>query len=160
MPIAVVDSHADKPPRAFYGSNELLKLILGAGETIKVRSGSMLFQAGEPLKGLYVVVKGRFALWSGEDHVRVTRVAERRCLLGLPATIRNKPYSLSAEAVADSQVCFLSPEQFRLLLTSHPAAGAEVLNLLAEEISILRRLAVYEAERTRRVFRSSRDPNR
>ncbi len=149
MPIAVLNDNANEPPKAFYGSNELLRLLSGIGKTINVRSGSILFRSGEPLRGLYVVVKGRFALWSGEDHVRVTRVAERRCLLGLPATIRNKSYSLSAEAVTDSQVCFLNPEQFRSLLSSHPEAGTEVLNLLAEEISILRRLAVYETERVK-----------
>jgi CRP-like cAMP-binding protein len=146
------NNHADaancgKGLKPFHASHELLKLIQAAGTVHSVGSGSMLFRAGEPTRGVYIVLSGRFALWSGEDPTRITRIAENRCLMGLPATIRMKPYSLSAEAVADAKVCLISPEQFRTLLTTNPEAGAEILRLLAEEISVLSRLTVYEAGR-------------
>jgi CRP-like cAMP-binding protein len=102
--------------KPFGASKQLLSEMLNVGETISVPSGSMLFEAGQPTHGVYIVLQGTFALWSGEDPVRITRIADRGCLLGLPATIRQKPYSLSAEAVISSQVCRLSPKEFKALL--------------------------------------------
>jgi CRP-like cAMP-binding protein len=141
------ETRSEKTPRStkpFGASKQFLSEVLKIGETIAVPSGSMLFEAGQPTHGVYIVLQGKFALWSGEDPVRITRIADRGCLLGLPATIRQKPYGLSAEAVINAQVCRLSPEQFKALLAKSRQAREEVLLLLAEEISTLRRLAVYE----------------
>lgn len=138
-------NRSEKTPTAakpFCASHALLSEMLKIGETLAVPSGSMLFEAGQPTRGVYVVMQGKFALWSGEDPVRITRIAERGCLLGLPATIRQKPYGLSAEAVSSANVCRLDPEQFKRLLAKNRSAREEVLVLLAEEISTLRRLAV------------------
>ena len=93
---------------------------------------------------MFLVLEGRVALSSGEDPVRITRIAERGSLLGLPATIRNKPYSLTAEAVTDLQLCHIVASRFCQQLAMNASLGLAVLTMLAEEISILRKLAVYE----------------
>ena len=99
---------------------------------------------GQESEGVFLVLEGRVALSSGEDPVRITRIAEKGSLLGLPATVRDKPYSLTAEAVTDLRVCHMLPAAFRELLATNATLGLTVVNMLAEEISILRKLAVYK----------------
>ena len=120
--------------------NELTKI----GKTRRVREGTILFRKGQAPKGAFLVLEGRVAFSSGEDPVRITRIAEEGSLLGLPATVRNKPYSLTAEAVTKLRVCQVPTAKFRELLGTNAALGLTVVNMLAEEISILRKLAVYE----------------
>src|SRR3954470_6079758 len=87
---------------AFQASPEICAELQRIGKPLDVKSNTLLFQRGEQNRGLYVVTAGRFALSSGDDPVTVTRIAEKGCLLGLPATVRDAPYSLTAEAVVDS----------------------------------------------------------
>jgi thioredoxin reductase (NADPH) len=128
--------------RAFKASAELGNELERIGKRRRVNSGTILFREGEQNCGVFVVLSGRFALSAGDDPLRVTRVAEMGSLLGLPATVRQKPYSLTAEAVTDSVVCLVSPEQFRDLLSKNTKLGFEVLTMLADEVSVLRRLKV------------------
>lgn len=122
-------------------SAELLRL-----GTLKTASaGTILFRLGQEPNGVFLVMEGRVALSSGEDPVRVTRIAEKGSLLGLPATVQNHPYSLTAEAVSYVKLCHISPSKFRKLLATNTELGLTVVNMLAEEISVLRKLAVYKA---------------
>ncbi len=72
------------------------------------------------------------------------RIAERGSLLGLPATVSGKRYSLTAEVVAQSRLALLSPGRFKELLHDNPALGLIVVQMLAEEVSAVRKLAVYK----------------
>jgi hypothetical protein len=89
---------------AFQAPPAVCEELQRIGKHQTVESGTTLFERGEQNRGLFVVTSGRFALSSGDDPVRVTRIAEKGSLLGLPATVRDAPYSLTAEAVTDSAV--------------------------------------------------------
>lgn len=106
-------------------------------------SGSVLFRKGERPRGIFLVLEGRVALSSGDDPTRITRIAGAHSILGLPATVRDKPYSLTAEAVSEGIVCRVTPARFRKLLLGNPAIGSEVVAILAEEVIALRGLTVY-----------------
>jgi CRP-like cAMP-binding protein len=73
----------------------------------------------------------------------VTRIAEKGSLLGLPATVRRKPYSLTAEATSPAEVRVISGKQFRKLLSTNTALGMKIVTILADEVATLRRLAVH-----------------
>ncbi len=134
----------EKTPSPFEVSKALLAELEAIGTRKAVEAGTMLFRKGEPTRGVFVMLSGRVALSSGDDPVRITRVAERGSLLGLPATVLDNPYSLSAEAVVDSEVSVIPPARFRSFLSSNTRLGVEVVNILAEEIAVLRQLAVYQ----------------
>ncbi len=120
-------------------SVELEKL----GVRQSVPAGTILFREGEDVRGVYLVLNGRFALSAGEDPTRVTRIAEHGSLLGLPATVRSKPYSLTAEAVTDADVCLVSVDCFRTLIVENSSIGMEVIAMLADEVATLRKISVY-----------------
>lgn len=134
-----------KTIRAFQAPPDVCEELHRIGKHLAVPSGTTLFESGEQNRGLFVVIAGRFALSSGDDPVRVTRIAEKGSLLGLPATVRDAPYSLTAEAVTDSDVCVISPIEFRDLLTNNPAVGLAVVSILAEEVFQMRRIFVFKA---------------
>ena len=141
MRFAENDSKVSKP---FEIPDDIRTELIRIGTSRSVLPGTIIFRRGQEPGGVFLVLEGRVALSSGEDPVRITRVAERGSLLGLPATIRNKPYSLTAEAVTDLQLCHVPPSQFCQQLTTNASLGLTVVNMLAEEISILRKLAVYK----------------
>lgn len=129
----------------FAASRELCTKLQGLGTRQSVAAGTILFREGDFTRGLFLVLSGRVALSAGDDPNRVTRIAEPGSVLGLPATVRNKTYSLTAEVVADAELCQVSPQQFNELLKSDAGIGCEIVTMLAEEISMLRSLAVYRA---------------
>jgi CRP-like cAMP-binding protein len=135
----------EKSAKPFEVSTQVFKELVEIGTTESVSAGAILFRQGQHTKGVFLVLHGRVALSSGDDPVRITRVAEKGSLLGMPASIRNIPYSLTAEAVTGVQYCHLSVAKFRKLLSTNTALGLSVVNILAEEISVLRKLAVYKA---------------
>lgn len=132
------------PIRAFTASPELCFELQRIGKRKCVPAGTFLFHKGDKNRGVFLVLSGRFALSSGEDPTRITRIAEKGSLLGLPATVRNRAYSLTAEATGDAEVCVISAKRFREMLSTNTLLGMSVVSMLAEEVSILRRLAVHE----------------
>jgi CRP-like cAMP-binding protein len=134
-----------KSIRAFQAPPEICEKLQRIGKHTTVAPGTILFKRGEQNRGLFVVASGRFALASGDDPVSVTRIAEKGSLLGLPATVRDAPYSLTAEAVTDCDVYVVSPAEFRALLTNNPTVGMAVVSILAEEVFEMRRVFVFQA---------------
>jgi len=59
-------------------------------------------------------------------------------LLGLPAVVAAKPYSLTAVAQRDSHILFVKSEDFVNLMRSKPAISFHVLQLLAQEVRAAR----------------------
>jgi CRP-like cAMP-binding protein len=134
-----------KTTRAFQAPPEVCAELQRLGKHRFLVAGTILFKRGDQNHGLFVVVNGRFALCSGDDPAQVTRIAEKGSLLGLPATVRNAPYSLTAEAVTDCDVYVISPDEFRALLTNNPTVGMAVLAILADEVFEMRRIFVFQA---------------
>jgi CRP-like cAMP-binding protein len=134
----------ERPIRTFAASPELCFELQRIGERECIPAGSMLFREGDKNRGVFLVLRGRFALSSGEDPTRITRIAEKGSLLGLPATVRRKPYSLTAEATANAEVCVISAKRFREMLSTNTLLGMTVVSMLAEEVSTLRRLVVHK----------------
>jgi CRP-like cAMP-binding protein len=135
---------SEKRSRPFQVSPQVSVLLQSFGKVKKVESGRVLFRKGDAPMGTFLVLSGRVALSAGDDPVRITRIAEQGSLLGLPATIRQRPYSLTAEAVTDCEVCGISSERLRKALLEYPAIGLAIVEILAEEVSVLRTLAVYK----------------
>lgn len=139
-------ARADKKIRQpFEAPADVREALLEIGEIVTAGPGTILFEQGKMTDGVFLLLEGRIALSSGEDPVRITRVAEKGSLLGLPATVGNKPYSLTAEAVTSVRTCHVPVATFRKLLATDTALGLTVVTMLAEEISVLRKLTVYKA---------------
>ena len=107
--------------------------------TRRFTSGELLFSEGEACKGLYVVVSGRIRIFktapNGREQILAiegpgTSIAE------LPV-FDGGPYPASAAAAQESQLLFISRNEFRAFCLEHPEVALKVLQIVG---SRLRRL--------------------
>jgi CRP-like cAMP-binding protein len=100
--------------------------------------GSFLFHRGDNCQGAFVIKSGRVRL-SMETHKSVLeRTAGPGSVLGLPATMSGKPYSLTAEVIEITNYIFVDAYKVRDTLARNPELCFEVLGLLSREVQQLR----------------------
>ena len=136
-----------KTSKAFEAPVEVCDLLRELGTPESACRGTTLFRKGDPPAGVFLITSGRVALSAGDDPCRITRIAGVRSLLGLPSTVGDRAYTLTAEAVTDVELCHIAPDAFRNALASNPVIGMAIVRILSDEVSALRRFAVYNAER-------------
>ncbi len=107
------------------------------------RSRQVIFHCGAPATGLYVLCCGAVKLYQsdrfGRDHI--VAVAGPGEILGEVPTDMTEPYSVSAEAIADTQLCYLPREHLAELFNLHPMSAVRVAMLLSKALSTARRKA-------------------
>ena len=117
----------------------LWKGLHGLGEPVKFSAGAVLFREGEPVRGLFLLGKGAVRLSLGKKGKSITyRMVQPRYVLGLPATLLNRPYSLTAEAVEDSELRFVPWEKAMDYLRERPDMCMHVLEFLSHEMVWIR----------------------
>jgi CRP-like cAMP-binding protein len=60
-------------------------------------------------------------------------------LLGLPGLIGNRPYTLTATALAGAELRFINRAEFTLVMQSDPQLALKILEVLAAEVCAARR---------------------
>ena len=104
----------------------------------------MLFHRTDPASGVFLICKGRVALKLevGEHGVAVLkRTAAQDAVLGLPGTLSQGQYSLTAIAVEDSEVAFVDRAALlELIKADSNGVGLEIIRLLVEEVVRIREL--------------------
>jgi CRP-like cAMP-binding protein len=111
-------------------------------EEVEKRSGlcspnadGVLFRQGDLPTNIYFVRSGKVELTMQAGLRIVMRVhAGTGSLIGLPAIIGNKPYTMTAKATRDVDVRQLSSDDFVQLLQDEPRLTLNVLQILAGEI--------------------------
>jgi len=109
-------------------------------EIISKQRGSLLFRQGDVVTGLYLLNKGkaRLQLQATNGQVIFERIVGKHCLIGLPATMIGKPYSVTAELIEDSELYFISGEAFVELMRTSIDLAITVVELLSTEVRAMR----------------------
>jgi CRP-like cAMP-binding protein len=124
---------------AFVADPELLAELVKHARPIDLGSNRVLFRHGEVPIGVYLVRKGEARLTSASDGDEGISVrAGAGSLLGVPAVIGAKPYSLTAEAMPGAELSLLTSEYFVHLMHTEPGLAFRVLQVLAEEVRFAR----------------------
>ena len=104
------------------------------------RAGETLFRQGEGPGYAFFVKTGEVALTMRVSGGAVWGVrAKKGSLVGLPAVVGNEPYSMTARAIRDSQICQISRADFQRLMDQNPRFCCNVLQILAAEVHAARR---------------------
>ncbi len=143
-----------QPLPPFQVDDELRKRLSRVGKPIFAKKGSILFRRGDSLKGAYLLIRGEVSLCAGEPTSRLRRSCVPGCLLGLPATVRNRPYSLTAECIADCECVEIPRDTLMSILGSNPEFCMHVVEILATEVGELRSRLQQEPNRLARLPRS------
>jgi CRP-like cAMP-binding protein len=116
-------------------------------ETEFAAQGTFLFQRGDEPNGAFLLLRGKVALSTGDHTAKLRRSCLPGCLLGLPATVRNRPYSLTAECLEDCEYVQVSHADLISLLESNRRFCMHVVEVLAHEVGELRSRMPEEASR-------------
>ena len=122
-------------PLAFVADPELVSALEERATPIPCDSDRVLFRQGEPAVGLYIIRKGKATLMmcaAGNEIMKMETGSGS--LLGLPASIGNQPYSLTAQAHQGAQVKFISRDDFNALMHSDSDLAFKILQVLANEV--------------------------
>jgi CRP-like cAMP-binding protein len=119
---------------------ELIEVLKSRSLPIFCGQGRTLFVQGEACNGLYLLESGEAALVLEAPPGRAVFCASAGpgSLLGLPAVVRKKPYSMTAIVKKGSTVSFITPHDFEKLTEANPQLYPEILRLLAAEVGLAR----------------------
>lgn len=124
---------------AFVADPELVQKLEKRATPLAIAANRILFRQGGAPSGVYILKKGTILLTSrfnGEEILSVQ--AGPGSLIGVPAAIGTKPYSLTAKALEGAEISLVTCKDFVNLLEMEPAMSFEVLKLLAEEVRFAR----------------------
>jgi CRP/FNR family cyclic AMP-dependent transcriptional regulator len=94
---------------------------------------AMLFIEGQQPRGVFVLCAGKAKLFTSSSRGKsiITKVSEAGDVLGLNATISNRPYEVTAEMVEPGQANFIARDAFLQFLREY----GEVAVRVAEQLS-------------------------
>ena len=98
--------------------------------------GTVLFRRGEESRGMFIVLSGIVNLDFGVDCcLAINRSYGPGALVGLPATLTKRTYSMTATVGENAELGFWPPEALQLLLRQRPELCQQLLAVLGERIS-------------------------
>ena len=83
--------------------------------------GATLFVEGQVPRGVFILCSGRVKLStsSADGKTLIVRIADPGEVLGLPATVTEKAYELTAEVIEPTQANFITRQEFLNFLREH-----------------------------------------
>jgi CRP-like cAMP-binding protein len=102
-------------------------------EKIHKARNTVLFRRGEKAYGMFVVLSGMVSLDFGVDSP-LARSYGAGALVGLPATVTRRDYSMTATVTEDAELGFWSPAALDALLRDHPELCQQLLTILGERL--------------------------
>lgn len=134
-------------PSAFLADPELIEAFEKRSTPVPCGEDRALFKQGDPPVGIYILSKGEatVSMDSGHDGNEFSCLAISGSILGLPALIANRPYSLSAVARKGATLGFVPAEVCRELMQTDPAIMVKILQVLAAEVRSARMAIIQQA---------------
>jgi CRP-like cAMP-binding protein len=121
--------------------SELQETLRGfASRTVERRASEFLFHQGEEPHGCYLIKSGKVRLWmeASPGHRLMQRVLGQGGLVGLPASINGRVYSLTCEVIEDAELAYLSRHDLALVMKGEASAAMKLLDLLSTEVQAVR----------------------
>ena len=111
-----------------------------ASQTVERKASEFVFHQGEEPHGCYLIKSGkmRLSMESSPGHKVIEWAVGQGCLVGLPATINGRTYSLTCEVIEDAQLVYLSRQDLALMMKTETAAAMRLLDILSTEIQAVR----------------------
>ncbi len=125
---------------AFVSDPGLLLRLLEYAIPLDCSKGRVLFRQGENPFGLFILRRGKATMTLESERGDILNRTELApgSILGLPALMSEKPYTMSAVAKRTAVVSYVTRKDFSALMLSEPKLAFEVLRVLAAEVHTTR----------------------
>jgi CRP-like cAMP-binding protein len=130
---------------SFTADTKLVQALDKVSQPVSCSEARTLFTQGEACTGLYILESGEAALVlkSSQGRPVMCLIVHAGSLIGLPALVGMKPYTLTAMVRPGSQVRFVTRADFEGIIEAEPSLYPGVLHLLAAEVCAAQ-LALFE----------------
>ena len=135
---------SDNPPTGALGTE--IAHLAASGQPRTYRAGDVIFQAGAPGDGFYVVQSGRVQLTAvvGDNQPRVLATFGPGDFFGEMAVLDDAPRSATAVAESDTIALFLSREALLKLLDARPRLALDLIREFSRRMRALNQKYVDE----------------
>lgn len=125
---------------AFYAHSDLQKALERIATTVTRKKGTVLFRQGQEAKGLFLVQAGKaeLTLRATSDGTVLPRMVGPGSVLGLPANICGKPYSLTAKTIENCTLGFVERKKVVKLLRNDGHLCLHAVEIIGRELTTLR----------------------
>jgi len=100
------------------------------------KKGALIFQEGTKPNGIYCINSGNIKIYKhgsdGREHI--TRLAFSGEFVGLKALLTGNLYSVSAQALEDSVICFISKNDFFELTIRYTEFTKAIVSVLSKQL--------------------------
>lgn len=95
--------------------------------------GAILFVEGQEPRGVFILCTGRVKLYGAAANGKsvIFRIADAGEIIGLPSTLCDKPYEVTAEVLQPTQANFIRRDAFLAFLRQHGDAALKVAEMLS-----------------------------
>jgi CRP-like cAMP-binding protein len=124
--------------QVFGATLDLSEALQGLGAISTGEAGTFLFRSGDQARGVFLLLEGKVKLTMDENGVSYRRTVGPGSVLGLPATMCLKPYSLTAQIQEPLQYVFVECATVKEFLRAHPDLCFQVVEILAREVREMR----------------------
>ncbi len=102
----------------------------------RYKKKQIIFYEGNAPYGMHCVKKGKIKLYrtSPQGKEQVVRLVQEGEAMGYKSLVSSDKYSLTAEVLEDSEVCFLDKTAFYELLDRSPKLARNMLETLSREV--------------------------
>ena len=125
---------------AFLAHPNLREALEKLATTMTKKAGTVLFRQGQSAKGVFLVRTGKAVVTvrSTDDGAGVPRNVGPGAVLGLPANICGKPYSLTAQVTEDCELGFVDRSKVVKLLRQDGSLCLHAVEVVGRELAALR----------------------
>jgi CRP-like cAMP-binding protein/ActR/RegA family two-component response regulator len=113
-----------------------LKKIIAERKSRQFKKNQIIYYNGDKGNGLYIVISGKVKTVKLTEDGRelMTGIFSSDDYLGVNAMLSNEPYSDTASALEDTQVCIIPKEQLDELINLYPEVAREFINIMANDV--------------------------
>jgi len=126
-----------RPQNLFVGlSDALLAELFAAARPVKLATDQMLFLAGDPGDGCYLIDEGllKVTMVSAAGGERILAILGAGSMVGELSMIDGAPRSTSVGAVRESALRFVSREHFHAFVDRNPEAYRHIMSVLSKRL--------------------------
>jgi len=105
-------------------------------ETRPYKKGELVFVEGSKSQGIFCIREGKLKIFKngsdGREHI--TRLAFSGEFVGMKALLTGSPYSVSAQTLEESIICFISKNEFFELTIKYPEFNNALISCLSQQL--------------------------